>query len=62
MSDTITTNDHLEGKATVTPPFLGSEVEERLKAAIAGDALRANAARLFVPHASVWLAAYRHEG
>lgn len=55
----------LEGKtlalSTETPPFLGREVEERLKAVIAGDELRAralyHAARWFEPHASVWVAA-----
>ncbi len=55
----------LEGKtlalSTETPPFLGREVEERLKAVIAGDELRAralyHAARWFEPHVSVWVAA-----
>lgn len=55
----------LEGKtlalSTETPPFLGREVEERLKAVIAGDEMRARAlyqaARWFEPHVSVWVAA-----
>lgn len=54
----------LEGKtlaiSTETPDFLGKQVEQRLKAIIAGDEVRGRAlyqnGRCFEPHLSLWIA------